>query len=276
MRRQVRRKTPLYVATALSLVLLGLLLTSRWWMPAFLVRPRPVMQHLHIEPQLAATGVREDAQEAMLSQNVTVLRRFDFAQGQDSLKEWEQKTFKGQTDFKVLSEDGKNYLSSESRDACTGLFVKTPEPATDGLYLSWRWRVRAFPQKKHPELLSNRSEDDFAARVYVIFLASNFFRSDVIEYIWDERFVPGTTQDSPYSDRVKLLVIRRGPPGAEGGGWLSEERNLLEDYKKLFGKAPRNPLGLVALMSDSDNTGTSASADFADIVLKRKQPRTAA
>ena len=266
-----RRRTPLYVATVLTFFLLVLTLAAPGLAPLFFKRPHGAS----VEPLLPASGVREGAQEAALLDNAVVLRRFSFDQGQDSLKEWEKKVFKGQTAFEVHEEDGKPYLSSKSQDACTGLFVKMEQPATPDLWVSWKWRAHEFPQKKHPELLSNRSEDDFSARFYVIFLASNFFRSDVIEYIWDEKFPPGTSADSPYSERVKLLVIRSGPPGPENGGWVSEERNLYKDYQKLFGKAPRNPVGLVALMSDSDNTQTRASADFAEIILKKKRPQAA-
>ena len=273
MSKKSRRKTPFYVAAILTFFLVLLAVTSRHWLPLFLGRP-PVKARL-VEPQLLAPGVREDAQEVVKDENAAVLRRFDFDQGQDSLKEWEQKTFKGQTTFKVSKEAGLCFLSAESLDASTGFFVKIDQPSTPGMWLSWKWRAHEFPQKKHPELLSNRGEDDFSARVYVIFLSSNFFRSDVIEYIWDEKFPPGTLADSPYSERVKLFVIRSGPATAEEGGWVREERNVYEDYQKIFGKAPRNPVGMVALMSDSDNTKTRASADFAEIVLKRKQPQAA-
>ena len=248
-------------------------MTFRYWLPLF--SSRVPVKIREVEPRLGTPGVREGAQEAVKTEQITVLRRFAFDQGQDSLKEWEQKVFKPGTVFTVLEEGGLHGLSSQSRDACTGLFVKTEQPVTPDLWLSWKWRAKEFPQKKHPELLSNRTEDDFSARVYVIFLASNFFHSDVIEYIWDEKFPVGTSADSPYSERVKLLVVHSGPAGSEGGGWADEERNIYEDYKKFFGKASRNPVGMVALMSDSDNTQTKASADFAEIVLKRKQPQTA-
>jgi hypothetical protein len=272
MSRKRRRKTPLYVAVILTLALLALGATHRFWLPIFKWPPVKIRA---VEPMLPAGGTREGAQEAIKSEKTTLLKQFLFERGEDSLKEWEEKVFKGKTVFKVENEGGLCYLSSKSQDACSGLFVKTQEPPTADLSVSWKWRVHEFPQKKHPELLSNRAEDDFAARFSVIFLASNFFRSDVIEYIWDEKFPIGTSAESPYSERVKLLVIRSGPDGGQEGGWIKEERNLYEDYQKFFGKAPRNPVGMVAVMSDSDNTGTKASADFAEIVLKRKQPQKA-
>jgi hypothetical protein len=183
-----------------------------------------------------------------------------------SLARWEQKVFKGHTQYEIRGEAPDRFLSAVSENASCGLFMKTHHEAAPELYLRWKWRVHEFPKKKEPMRLSSRAEDDFAARVYVIFEASNLFHSDVIEYIWDENVPVGETVDSAYSDRIKLLVVRQGVP-PESGAWQEETRNLLEDYRRLFGKAPKHPVGIVALMCDSDNTGTRASADFGDVVF---------
>ena len=109
-----------------------------------------------------------------------------------------------------------------------------------------------------------------AARIYVIFPGANFFKSDIIEYIWDERVPIGTTVSSPYSERVKLFILRSGPSSGGPSGWIKEERNVTKDYQKLFGRDPQKPVGAIALMSDSDSTGTSAEADFTAIEIKTR------
>jgi len=50
--------------------------------------------------------------------------------------------------------------------------------------------------------------------------------------------------------------------------WVTEERNLYEDYKKAFGLEPPMISG-VAIMTDTDNTGDSATAFYGDIVFKK-------
>lgn len=189
---------------------------------------------------------------------------------QASLKPWEEKIFKGVTNYQVLKANEENYLKSKSKDACSGLFVKIDFPPSANMYLSWRWRALDFPKKKTPDNLSNKKEDDFAARVYVIFLGANYFKSDVIEYIWDEGMPLGTIATSPFSDRIKLFVLRSGRAPESSDGWFDEERNVYEDYRTLFGKSPTKSIGAIALMSDSDNTQTSSEADFAEIKLKIK------
>ncbi len=195
-----------------------------------------------------------------------VLAQFSFINS-DSLKSWEEKVFKGKTVYQVLGSDDKRFLQSQSRDSSSGLYVKVNYDVTPGLELSWSWKAVAFPKKKEPLKLSNRGEDDFAARLYVIFPSSNFFKSDVIEYLWDENIPAGHFESSPYSERVKLFVIRSGPAPTENDGWVSEKRDIYEDYRKLFGKEPKKALGALALMSDSDNTGTTSEACFGQLAL---------
>ena len=201
--------------------------------------------------------------------SVVVLEKFSF-ESQESLKRWEEKTFKGQTNYQVLQRDHQSFLQTSSNDSSSGLYKKVNYRVTPDLYLSWKWKPVVFPRKREPNRLSNKAEDDFAARIYLIFLGSNFFRSDVIEYVWDEKISTGTTVASPYSERVKLFVVRSGAPSEENGGWREEERNIYEDYWQLFKKEPARPLGVIALMSDSDNTGTRSEADFGEIILKTK------
>lgn len=65
-----------------------------------------------------------------------------------------------------------------------------------------------------------------------------------------------------YSERVKMIVIQSG--GGNVRQWLVEKRNIFEDYKQAFGEEPGNVSG-IAIMTDTDNTGESATAWYGDI-----------
>ena len=61
-----------------------------------------------------------------------------------------------------------------------------------------------------------------------------------------------------------MLVLRSG--GDLAGRWVTERRNVLEDYRLAFaelGDAGGKLRGL-AIASDTDNTGEEAHAGFAD------------
>jgi hypothetical protein len=50
--------------------------------------------------------------------------------------------------------------------------------------------------------------------------------------------------------------------------WVTQRRNLLEDYRKAFQTDPPMISG-VAIMTDTDNTGESATAYYGDIIFRR-------
>ncbi len=62
-----------------------------------------------------------------------------------------------------------------------------------------------------------------------------------------------------------MIAVESGE--ARRGEWISEEQNVLEDYRNFFGEEPPNIQG-IAIMTDTDNTGESAVAFYDDIVLQ--------
>lgn len=199
-----------------------------------------------------------------------LIQRFVF-QRPDSLKAWEEKIFRGKTEYTVVSEGGTGYLSAASKASSSGLYKKVKVFITPELYLTWDWKASEFPKKPNPEKLASRTQDDFAARIYLVFPGVTFFDSNVIEYIWDENLPAGAVSASPFSDRVKLFVIRSGQPVHENGGWAHEERNIYQDYTALFETKPDRALEAIGLMSDSDNTRSSTHAFFKTIEFKSKK-----
>lgn len=194
----------------------------------------------------------------------TTLKKYVFTD-EASLKSWDEKVFRGRSHYQVLSENGRTFLAGSSRGESSALFMKVDLPLEPGFLLSWRWRAVAFPKKAHPERLADHSQDDFAARIYAVFPGSGFFNTNVIEYIWDEHLPPGTAASSPFSGKVKLVVVRSG-----AGDWQTETRDLYRDYITFFGQKPDRPLGAIAFMTDSDNTHTQSMADFGEFTIKIK------
>jgi hypothetical protein len=89
---------------------------------------------------------------------------------------------------------------------------------------------------------------------------------DAINYIWESKAPVGTMVPNPYTDRVMMFVVESG--SAKLNLWVNEERNVYEDYKKAFGEEPPMISG-VAIMTDTDNTGESATAYYGDILFKK-------
>ena len=202
-----------------------------------------------------------------------VAKKFSFS-GKDALKEWEEKIFKGKVIYRVEKENDLSYVRAISDKASSALYYKINldtrncRPA-----LIWKWRVEKFPTKTNPESLEVLNEDDFAARIFVIFPAMFITNWKVLEYVWSETLPVGTVGTSPYSKNIKLIVLQQGL--RKEAGWALEERDIYSDYLKLFGTAPDHNIGGIAMMTNTEHTLTSADAMYADIEIGYKKENEA-
>src|SRR5262249_18311775 len=96
--------------------------------------------------------------------------------------------------------------------------------------LEWRWKVSVLP----PRGDARRAEtDDEAAQIYVSFPRfPTAVRTRVIGYIWDAGAPAGAVFPSAKVSAVTFVVVRSG--SADLGKWITESRNVYEDYKSIF------------------------------------------
>jgi len=185
------------------------------------------------------------------------------------LELWHEKSYKGKTLYEVQDNgSGEKALRGFSEASASGLFMDVEVHAAQMPFLTWTWRVAQFPSNKINEALNSKKENDFGARVYAIFKGKLPFSYEVIQYIWDNHFPEGTYANNPTFSNVKYFVVENSPPKPQGS-WVSEVRNLTEDYEMLFGKPLEKNLIVIGLMSDSDNTGTVSEAYFGKIAIEQ-------
>ncbi|MDP3791367.1 MAG: DUF3047 domain-containing protein [Candidatus Omnitrophota bacterium] len=202
-------------------------------------------------------------------QKAEIVKSFPFTQ-EAALKEWEEKIFRGKVVYKVEQNQPLSYVRATSNGTASALYYKLKLDAKGkNPVISWKWNVDKFPEKKNKESLETENEDDFAARVYVIFPALFFTNSKVLEYVWAETLSEETIGTSPYSKNIKLIVAQTGPN--KDKKWLQEDRDIIADYSKAFGTKPELDIGAVAFMTNTEHTGTSADAMYDEINLGYKE-----
>ena len=190
-----------------------------------------------------------------------ILKKFSFSSPQ-SLEEWDEKILaKDSTGYTVTELDGAKCVKAESVDSASALFFKQRLTCKKDPFLSWDWKSDKFPGRKKKENLKDKKEFDFVAQVYVVFYARFFLNAKAIQYIWTESVPEGTATDSPYTKKVKLLVLESGPSEE----WKHEERDIKKDYLELFGEELDKDVDAIAFMTDADSTATTASAYFKGI-----------
>jgi len=175
--------------------------------------------------------------------------------------EWSVKSFKGETGYQVISDNGNRVLQADSRGTASGLVRKIDlDPRTLPI-LSWRWKVAGtIPQGDE----RTKAGDDYAARVYVIFPHWFFPKTRTLNYIWANRLPQGEFLPNAYTGNAVMVAVESGPEKA--GRWLDERRDIVADFRKAFGEEPPR-IGAIAVMTDTDDTGTRAMAWYDDLVL---------
>lgn len=200
-----------------------------------------------------------------------------FRENFNNLDHWEPLTFpkiKTHSTYTLVREGGKNILKAESRASASAIVHRRVFNVYENPRLTWRWKVTQLSDRGNPK---EKSGDDYPIRVYVMFqyepsLASlgdrliyNATRAiygkypphSTINYVWTGTNISERYIRSPYTDKACMVVLERG--SGRVGQWVEESVNVLDDYRRVFGKDPP-AMAALAVMSDSDNTQTGAVA----------------
>lgn len=177
----------------------------------------------------------------------------------------EQSLFRKPTIYHVVREQGKPVLHAASESANSGLIREVSlAPSDYPLRLRWQWKVAQSLNAVAAE--KTRSGDDYVARVCIVFEESFIpLRTRSIQYVWSTREPIGAIYPSPYSKQVGMVVLQSG--NAAAGEWLSQERDIIADYRRYFGRNPTK-VSAIGIVVDTDNTKTQGEAWFRDLVLE--------
>jgi hypothetical protein len=202
---------------------------------------------------------------------------------------WESLTFPNidrQTRYGLTRHQGDVVVQALSHASASGLIRRLRFNAREHAWLSWRWKIEHVLDKGDLRL---KQGDDFSARIYVAFefepqqaslweriahsvactSAGKELPGTILTYIWANRAPQGTVANNPYSDQVKMIALQSG--NAKANQWIDEKRNIAKDYRRVFDREPPPVMG-IAVMTDTDNTGESATAYYGDITLSRNEP----
>jgi hypothetical protein len=133
--------------------------------------------------------------------------------------------------------------------------------------LVWRWKIVTLPAKADSR---HRETDDQAAQVYVTFPRfPERVRSRIIGYVWDTTAPAGTVVKSPSVGAVTYVVVRSGR--SDAGRWLTETRNVRDDYRQIYGEEPPEAIGLISLAIDSNDTRSTAESCVGEILFRGRE-----
>ncbi|MDH7499504.1 MAG: DUF3047 domain-containing protein [candidate division NC10 bacterium] len=187
------------------------------------------------------------------------------------------------THYSIVRDGDTTVVKATAVASASGLIREIQiDPREYGI-VQWRWKAGNILKKGD---IHRKEGDDYPARLYITFAydparlrfseraryeAARLLYGRVpplaaINYIWESKAPQGTVVPNPYTERVKMIVVESGEEKLNH--WISEERNLCQDYRQAFGEDPPLISG-VAIMADTDNTGETATAYYGDILFRR-------
>lgn len=185
------------------------------------------------------------------------------------------------TRYDVVERDGRTVVHSQADSATSGLRCDVDVDPRATPWLEWEWRVDRFPEQA---TVSDDDLDDSPTRVVVGFdgdfsklpLRELMFREQVelftgqvlpfatLAYAWDGRVPVDRVVDYPRSKFIRNLIVESGQGGL--GEWRRYRRNVLDDYRRVFGTEPGR-VRSVGILTDSDDLKTRIEAWFGDLAF---------
>ncbi|MFH0975345.1 MAG: DUF3047 domain-containing protein [Spirochaetota bacterium] len=181
--------------------------------------------------------------------------------------------------YKITEENKNKFLNAVSKGNSVQIAKKITWDIKSYPVLSWKWRMKSLPENANEEA---RGKNDSGASIYILFQRSRIpFLSweyqpvNVIKYVWSTTLPQGKIVRK---EKTKLgsviyegyfFVIESGLGNA--GKWMNEERNVLNDYRKVFKEDPKYDPYLIAILSDSNDTKSTAIADYDEIIIKNAE-----
>lgn len=184
------------------------------------------------------------------------------------------------TQYDLVRSDSTVVVRARSDGGAGGLATEQRIDVTTYPILEWRWKVDGIVEGGNAR---TKEGDDYSARIYITFdyddldlldraklvvlraLGYDEIPTRALNYVWANRVDRGAILENAYTDWVMMVAVRSGP--ASAGKWVTERRNVLADYREAFGGDPP-PVNGIAIMTDTDNTGGTATAHYGDIVFR--------
>jgi len=185
------------------------------------------------------------------------------------------------TGYRVVEMDGAAVLEADAQEGGSGLYRRIRLDPRRTPVLEWRWRVPAASLEAlqaasgatpmvrlsvgfHGDMEKLDFDDRAKLRLAMLLTANGLPYASLL-YVWMLDVPAETVLRSPYTDRVRMIVVESGTRRV--GEWVSVRRNVLEDYRRAFGEEAGDVVAL-GVMTDPGDDGSRRRAFYGDITIR--------
>lgn len=192
-----------------------------------------------------------------------VLESFANAKVGEFPSQWKVRKDEAKQAYTVGEESGSRFLRARAVDLGQQAARQYEWDLDEYPVLAWRWRPVEFPKGAD----ERTSRNDSVLAVYMLVPYSQIRGPRAVKYIWSENVPVGTQLESNLG-LTKVRVLRSGLDGKDA--WTEERVDVRADYLAAFGETTTPVPAGIAVLTDSDDTESSAGGDYADFRACRR------
>ena len=187
-----------------------------------------------------------------------ILKVFDFTE--EEFSQLKKRKVKGETSWKLGSNEEGNYIRAEAEGVGSGLGKEVSIDLNKTPIINITWKI----EKDLSGIIENSKKGhDFAARVFVVKkTGSTALSNRAVNYVYSSNSEIGEYWRSPYTKKSIDYVLSTTKQNLNE--WVTVKANVKEDFKRLHDLDVKELDGL-AIMSDTDNSKMKSIAYFQNI-----------
>ena len=170
--------------------------------------------------------------------------------------DWKVRKDAGKEAYAVKEEDGKRFLHAYAKNLGIQAAREYEWDLKAYPVLAWSWRAVEFPRGADEK----DGKNDSALAVYLLVPYSRIRGPKAVKYIWSEKVPEGTRLESN-GGLTQVRVLDSGTD--KRGQWVEHRVNVRDDYLKYFDEKDVPKAAGIAVLTDSDDTKSSAQGDYA-------------
>ena len=187
-----------------------------------------------------------------------ILKVFDFTE--EEFSQLKKRKVKGETSWKLGSNEEGNYIRAEAEGVGSGLGKEVSIDLNKTPIINITWKI----EKDLSGIIENSKKGhDFAARVYVVKkTGSTALSNRAVNYVYSSNREIGEYWRSPYTKKSIDYVLSTTKKNLNE--WVTVRANVKEHFKLLH-DLDVNELNGIAIMTDTDNSKLKAISYYQNI-----------
>jgi DUF3047 family protein len=166
-------------------------------------------------------------------------------------------------DFVITEDEGRRALHVASHDEHSTIAKEVNINVEATPILEWSWKIVETPAGAD---VRRRETSDLTGYLVVVWpRIPHALRSRLLAYAWGSTEPIGALERSRKTGTLTFVILRSG--AEQSGRWLTERRNIVDDYRRVYGEPPEEGPKVVVISIDTNDTHSKASAFIGRIVF---------